>query len=332
MIAPPPARPGRLVYLGNPEVAVAPLTALHEAGHDVALVVTSPDRRRGRRSEPTPTPVGARALELGIPAAAAVELMHNFSLIHDDIQDQDRERHHRATVWALWGKPEALNAGNALRIVADMTLMKLADHGLPTDRLLQASNLLVRRCLQMIEGQYLDLTFENRLDVTTAEYLEMIASKTGALISCAMELGATVGSADAVLPSILSEVSRYLGFIYQVRDDILGIWGQESTTGKPQGNDIRRKKKTYPIVYALQHATGVSKTTLVKILLKDSISNDDVNRAMGVLEEIGARGAAQDLEAQMSEKALEALSRVYMPPRIAADFQGLISFLLLRES
>ena len=271
-------------------------------------------------------------LEIGIPAAAAVELMHNFSLIHDDIQDQDRERHHRATVWALWGKPEALNAGNALRIVADMTLMKLAEHGLPMDRLLRASNLLVRRCLQMIEGQYLDLSFENRLDVSTAEYREMIASKTGALISCAMELGAMVGPNDTALTSILSEVSRYLGFVYQVRDDILGIWGQESATGKPRGSDIRRKKKTYPIVYALQHATGTAKATLSQILQKESIADDDVSRAMDILEELNARDEAQALAARMSEKALETLRRADMPPALATDFEGLIAFLLLRES
>ena len=271
-------------------------------------------------------------LDAGIPAAASVELMHNFSLIHDDIQDQDRQRHHRATVWALWGKPEALNAGNALRIVADMTLMKLAEHGLPTARLLQASNLLVRRCLQMIEGQYLDLSFENRLDVSTTEYREMIASKTGALISCAMELGAMVGPDDTALSSTLSEVSRYLGFVYQVRDDILGIWGEESATGKPQGNDIRRKKKTYPIVYALQHAGDPEKSTLGRILQKESISDNDVSRAMDILGELNARDEAQALAARMSEKALETLRQVDLPSTLAADFEGLIAFLLLRES
>ena len=270
--------------------------------------------------------------EVAFPAAAAVELMHNFSLIHDDIQDQDTERRHRATVWALWGKPEALNAGNALSIVADMTLMKLAAKGVPAKRLLEASNLLARSSLQMIQGQYLDLSFETRLDVSTAEYREMIAFKTGSLISCAMELGALVGPTCTNLPETLSEVGRYLGYVFQIKDDLLGIWGEESVTGKPRGNDIRRKKKTYPIVYALQSGTSVARTTLRKLLQKETLSEQDVQRALDVLEELGARDEAQALATKMSERALESLQRVSLPPSITTDFKKLVGFLLLRES
>ncbi|MCZ6614251.1 MAG: polyprenyl synthetase family protein [Chloroflexi bacterium] len=270
--------------------------------------------------------------DVAIPAAAAVELAHNFSLIHDDIQDQDQERRHRATVWTLWGKAEALNAGNALRVVADRTLMRLAERGVPADRLLQASNLLAQRSLQMIQGQYLDISFEDRLNVSAREYKEMIAYKTGALISCAMELGALAGPAPGTLPSLMGEAGWYLGYLFQIRDDILGIWGNESTTGKSQGSDIRRKKKTYPIIYALQNATGATRATLHGIFRKESLSDDDVNRAMDVLEELDARKRAETLASRMSEQALHTLRKVPMHPSIAADFGGIIDFLLLRES
>ena len=270
--------------------------------------------------------------DVAIPAAAAVELAHNFSLIHDDIQDQDRERRHRATVWTLWGKAEALNAGNALHVVADKTLMRLAERGVPADRLLQASNLLAQRSLQMIQGQYLDISFEDRLDVSAAEYKEMIAYKTGALISCAMELGAIVGPAPGNLPSLMGEAGWYLGHVFQIRDDILGIWGDESVTGKSRGSDIRRKKKTYPIIYALESAAGAARATLHRIFRKESLSDDDVSRAMDVLEELDARKSAENLASSMSQQALQVLRRAPIPPSAAADFGEIIDFLLLRES
>ena len=270
--------------------------------------------------------------DIAIPAAAAVELAHNFSLIHDDIQDQDQERRHRATVWTLWGKAEALNAGNALRVVADRTLMRLAERGVPADRLLRASNLLAQRSLQMIQGQYLDISFEDRLNVTAKEYKEMIAYKTGALISCAMELGALAGPAPRDLPPLMGQAGWYLGYLFQIRDDILGIWGNESATGKSQGGDIRRKKKTYPIIYALQSATGATRATLRGIFRKESLSDDDVSRAMDILEELDAQKKAETLASRMSEQALHILRKVPMHSSIASDFGGIIDFLLLRES
>ena len=272
------------------------------------------------------------APDAAVPAAAAVELAHNFSLIHDDIQDQDQERRHRATVWTLWGKAEALNAGNALRVIADRTLMRLAQRGVPADQLLEASNLLAQRSLQMIQGQYLDISFEDRLNVTVTEYKQMIAYKTGALISCAMELGGLAGPAPGNLPPLMGEAGWYLGYLFQIRDDILGIWGDESAMGKSQVSDIRRKKKTYPIIYALQSATGAAGATLRGIFQKESLSDDDVGRAMDIIEELDARNKAEALASSMSEQALHILRKVPMPPPIAADFGGIIDFLLLRES
>jgi len=266
-----------------------------------------------------------------VPAAVAVELVHNFSLIHDDIQDRDRERHHRPTVWALWGEPQALSAGNALYALACRTLLGLAQHQVAPERILQVSACLTQSSLEMMQGQYMDLEFEKRLDVTTQEYMKMTAHKTGALIACAMEMGALIGSGDPNLVSAFAETGRYLGHLFQIRDDILGIWGDVATTGKATGSDIRRKKKTFPVIHALQHATGKAATTLHQVYQKAFLSEYDVQRVLEVLETTGARKEAEALAAWLSQQALDGLRSAHLPSAYAQDFEGLVSFLLLRE-
>ena len=266
-----------------------------------------------------------------LPAAAAVELVHNFSLIHDDIQDQDRQRHHRPTIWALWGVPQALNDGNALYALANTTLLKLARNKAEPDRIVEASARLARSSLEMMQGQYLDIEFENRLDVTTQEYLEMSARKTGALIACAMELGALVGSGEPGLVSAFAQYGRDIGRLFQIRDDILGVWGDEAATGKVTGGDIRRKKKTFPIIYALQHSTGLEGARLRGVLQEASVSEDNVKQVLSVLESTGAREEAEALAQQLSRRALDALRPAELRPGYAQAFEEVATFLLLRE-
>ena len=269
--------------------------------------------------------------EEAVPTAVAVELVHNFSLIHDDIQDRDRERHHRPTVWALWGEPQALSAGNALYALACKTLVGLAQHQVAPERILQVSACLTRSSLEMMQGQYMDLEFEKRLDVTTQEYMEMTDHKTGALIACAMEMGALVGSGDPNQVSAFAETGRYLGHLFQIRDDILGIWGDVATTGKATVSDIRRKKKTFPVIHALQHATGKATTTLHQVYQKAFLSEYDVQRVLEVLEATGAQKEAEALAVRLSQQALDGLRSAHLPSAYAQDFDELVSFLLLRE-
>ena len=130
-----------------------------------------------------------------LPAAASLELIHNFSLIHDEIEDFDETRHHRPTLWALWGINKALVAGNVLRILADRSMeMMRNDEGKDTERILKGVELLTEACLEMIEGQYMDISFEGRIDITLDQYMAMIARKTGALIRCSLHLGAVMGT------------------------------------------------------------------------------------------------------------------------------------------
>ena len=184
-----------------------------------------------------------------LPAAVALEFIHNFSLVHDDIQDEDETRHNRKTIWAVWGKPKALVSGNVLRVVADIALHSLERAGIPAERSVAAVALLTESYLEMIEGQYLDLSYEGRRDIGMEGYLRMISRKTGALIRCSLNLGATVGTDDAHAIAALRECGRALGYVFQIRDDALGVWGEEAVVGKPVGSDIRRKKNSYPIVY-----------------------------------------------------------------------------------
>jgi geranylgeranyl diphosphate synthase type I len=266
-----------------------------------------------------------------LPAAAALELIHNFSLIHDDIQDGDIERRHRPTVWYLWGPGKALMSGDAMHCLAYQTSMRLRRQGIEDERALRVSQVLVESSLAMIEGQSMDLDFENNLAISQDQYLEMIRLKTGALITCSLRLGALLGSQEVAHEVGFSEYGARLGRIFQIKDDMLGIWGDESKTGKSAGNDIRRRKKSYPIVYAFEKAAPSSRTEMAAIYEKKSLSEGDVERVMAVLEESGAKRHAQSLiesEAALGVRALEGLPLHDWAKREAEE---LIEFLVNRE-
>jgi geranylgeranyl diphosphate synthase type I len=266
-----------------------------------------------------------------LPAAVSLELIHNFSLIHDDIQDRDETRRHRPTLWAVWGEPKALVAGNTLRAIADISLWRLLDEDITFERAVTVVGLLTQAYLEMIEGQYLDLSFEGRPDVGLREYLGMISKKTGALIRCALNLGALIGSGDADTVRAFRECGRSLGYVFQIRDDMLGIWGDEQTTGKPVGADIRRKKNTLPVVYAMSQARGSDKELLESIYRKRSVGDEEVASVLDVLSKVKARDYAQSLASEHREKAIEALSGLELDPQTLQDMEGIARFLQLRQ-
>ncbi len=266
-----------------------------------------------------------------LPAAAALELVHNFSLIHDDIQDGDMERRHRPTVWSIWGKPQAINAGTAMRSLANLALERLKTKGFSTSRCLQAHRLLEDSSLRLIEGQYLDISYETRIDITVGDYLNMIEGKTAALIACSVELGATLGTTRQPVIDCFRRFGKNLGIAFQIMDDILGIWGDESKTGKPSGNDIRRKKKTFPIVYALQTATGNMRKKLVAIYQKNALDEKLVLAVLGHLEFLQAREYAQKTAISYRDKALGALKKVSLAGSALKELIRLANFLVDRE-
>ena len=260
-----------------------------------------------------------------LPLAAALEITHNFSLIHDDIQDGDLERRHRPTVWSIWGRPQALVAGNAMRSLADVAALSI-DAGLAPDRALRASLVLTRGYLDMTRGQCLDLAFEGRLDITIEDYLGMVACKTGALIRCGIEMGALAASDDQVRVEAFARCGAALGLAFQIRDDFLGIWGDEAATGKAVGNDIWRKKKSFPIVCALEVATDASCQKLLDIYGKETLEQADVDQVLDVLGELGVAQRAQEVTREKADLALRRAALVPMPAWARAEVQDLVEF------
>lgn len=265
-----------------------------------------------------------------LPAACAVELVHNFSLIHDDIQDHDLERHHCSTVWAIWGEPQAINAGDGMRELASLALLDLQEERVALEKILRASQILHRASLEMIEGQYLDISFEKRLDVTVQNYLDMILCKTGALMACSLELGALLASKSNKIITTFQQCGRSLGLAFQIRDDILGIWGDEHVTGKSRVSDILRKKKSLPIIYALGKG-GISRDKLIKLYSQDELDHEDGEAVFAILEETGARLYAQRMAEEKCKLALERIKSLHLPAWAERTLSELTDFLLHRE-
>lgn len=262
-----------------------------------------------------------------MPAAVALELVHNFSLIHDEIQDRDDVRRHRPTLWKVWGERKALVAGNVMRIVADMALWGHEDR----ETALTVAALVTQANLEMIEGQYMDLHFEGRMDITMDDYLAMISRKTGALIRCSLVAGAAAGSSDPAVVEAFEKSGRAFGMVFQVRDDYLGVWGVESATGKPVGADVRRKKNAFPFVYAMSKAEGRDKDDLLEIYGRPEVGDGDVASAVEIMERLGARESAQELAAHQSDRAVQALQGIELAPEARRDIEDLAHFLLVRD-
>lgn len=265
-----------------------------------------------------------------LPAAAAMELVHNFSLVHDDIQDDDRLRHHRPTVWSAWGKPQAINAGDSLFALARLALLRLEERAVPADKVVQAARILDEATLSMIEGQCLDLGFEERAEIGLDEYLEMIAKKTGALLEASLHLGALVGSDDLTLAERFARCGRLLGIAFQIRDDVLGTWGQEEVTGKPAA-DVRRRKKSLPVVYALTQASGDARDALLRLYTQETLDEGDVGRVVDILDGVGARAYCERMAEERIDEALAELAATSISSSARREFAELAEFLLRRE-
>lgn len=271
------------------------------------------------------------AVKGAMPSATALEFIHNFSLIHDDIQDRDETRHNRKTLWAVWGEPKALVAGNVLRIVADRCLHQLLDAGVDHERAFAAVGLLTEAYLEMIEGQYLDLHFEGRHDIAMSDYMNMISRKTGALIRCSLNLGALVGAQQQGVADSFKECGRALGYVFQIIDDVLGVWGDADTTGKPVGADIRRKKNSYPVVLAMEMSNNSDSELLNGIYQKKHLDDTDVESVLDVMDRLEVRTHAQHEAERYAEAAMASLASVELSTDARGEMEDLTHFLLVRD-
>jgi geranylgeranyl diphosphate synthase type I len=261
-----------------------------------------------------------------LPAAAAIELIHNFSLIHDDIQDESSTRRGRPTVWKIWGRAQAINAGDAMYTLAYLAMHRLTKTGTPPVRTLRAWQRLAETCLALTHGQHMDLSFEARREVSMGEYLSMIGAKTAALIEASAEIGALVAGADAKVQRYYADFGRNIGLAFQLRDDILGIWGDEAVTGKP-GDDILSRKKSLPVIYALSRSQA-----LRELYALPELTTDHVARATALIEETDARTYAENHERRAHSAALTALMCAAPAPGPAEALNELTTRLLRRTS
>ncbi len=261
-----------------------------------------------------------------LPAAAAVELLHNFTLIHDDIEDEDRTRRGRPTLWALWGVAQAINAGDALCAISYSTVLRLYECAVPPERVVRAVKSFTRGFMRVTEGQTFDIAFEHDREVTEETYLAMVAGKTAALLGLSCELGGIVaGVAEETLVSLL-EFGGALGLAFQMQDDLLGLWGDPQRTGKPAGADLRHRKKTLPILHGLAHSQA-----LRDLLSRPALDDDAVRYGLELLEQAGSRTYAEQRAATYYAQAREALLRTGGQGPAQREIESLVENLLHRE-
>jgi geranylgeranyl diphosphate synthase type I len=278
-----------------------------------------------------------------LPAAAAVELGHNFSLVHDDIEDSDRERRHRPTLWALWGVPLAINAGDALFALSRLALYRLMkEEEYEPQKLLDVMRVYDETCLALCEGQYLDISFERRTDVTVDEYIEMITKKTAALIIASVETGAMMASEDPDVVAAFRQFGHDLGIAFQIADDVKGSFWGSAESGKAVAGDIRKRKKTFPVVWAMQHAAPHDVARLVAIYqptirATDSsgpidgeapMSADLVDEVLDILERSGARRHAEEEARRYRDVAIARARSLPVPQDGLSELRDLVESMI----
>lgn len=260
-----------------------------------------------------------------MPAAAAVELVHNFSLVHDDIQDNSPTRRRRKTVWKIWGMPMAVNAGDGLFVIANQALMDL-EKSYPPAIVVRAANILQSTCLDLTRGQFLDMSFEGRSGIQESEYWNMIAGKTAALLSTSCSLGALLGNSDEDRQASYAGFGHDLGLAFQVQDDILGIWGDEALTGKSAASDLTEGKNSLPILY------GISKSPrFAQRWRQGPIESSQVKEMAQLLREEGAYDYAHDRVEYWSSRALKNLEDAHPQGRAAETLLALVNQLIDRK-
>jgi geranylgeranyl diphosphate synthase type I len=274
---------------------------------------------------------GDPAVALSI--AAAIELLHNFSLIHDDIEDDSQTRRHRRTVWAIWGIPQGINLGDAVFALAETAFYRSPLAASDPPRLLEIMQAAQHTIVSLAEGQFLDISFETRLEVPVADYLAMIERKSALLIATAAWAGAIAAGASPAQCASLREFGRALGLAFQVRDDLLGIWGDEEVTGKSRASDILSRKKTLPVVLAFERA-GHEDARLLRAIYGSPTEMDEpaMEGVLRILEATGAQALAEEHLALHRHAARDALAAAGLQPAASALLEEFSRMLIDRSA
>jgi geranylgeranyl diphosphate synthase type I len=256
-----------------------------------------------------------------LPVAAAIELVHNFSLIHDDIEDQSDERRGRTAVWKAWGLAQGLNAGDGMFMLARLALDRMAPRGLAVIKCAAINEEFDSTTLALCHGQFLDLGFESQMDVTVDEYMQMIRGKTAALIAASLRLGAMLGTDDPALVDAFGRFGESAGLAFQVVDDILGIWGDPAVTGKSAASDILSKKKSLPAILGMHHAQFGKR--LREIYALPQLQTAHVAEVLELLDAAQVRQQVERQADTLTANALAALHSTQIKNRAMDQLRGI---------
>jgi geranylgeranyl diphosphate synthase type I len=284
----------------------------------------------GKALRPTLVLISARAATAdpagGVPGAAAVELVHAFSLLLDDIMDGDRMRRHRPAAWTVFGQAAAILAGDAMVTLAQEILLEEGTGGA------QAARFLAAATQELIAGQALDLDFERRDDVQLDECVAMAQKKTASLLACSCSIGALLVGGPPSLVAALAEFGTEIGLAFQLVDDLLGIWGSPEETGKPVLSDLRSRKKSLPIVAALRSGTDAGDRLGELMARPGTLDEEELRLAAALVEEAGGREWAEHEADQRIEAAEKALGKAAMPDAARRDFLDIGRFVTARRN
>lgn len=261
-----------------------------------------------------------------LPAAAAVELVHNFSLIHDDIEDNSSLRRGRPAMWKIWGLAQAINAGDTLFTLAHLSVLRLNETA-TTEITLEAASLLQQTCLELTQGQYLDISYEDRTDLTIDDYWPMVRGKTAALLAACTDLGALIADVDENTRSAYRNFGRDLGLAFQALDDYLGIWGDAANIGKSTASDLAEGKKSLPVLYGLEQ-----KGKFAERWSQGAISPQEVPDLATQLEAEGGRDYTQKEADRYTKLALDALEQANPKDQAGEALSELANRLLKRQA
>jgi geranylgeranyl diphosphate synthase type I len=314
--------------------ALAPLQAAQypELGEMLLyhLGLEEPAKPHGKRVRPMFTLLCCAAAGgdwyAALPASSAVELIHNFSLVHDDIQDRSDYRRGRLTIWKRWGIAQGINAGDAIFALSRMSAARLVKSGVTPEVSLDVAGTLDLACLHLTQGQFLDLKFETQDKITRDQYMRMVEGKTGALFSAACAAGALVGGANTEQMQAYQDFGMNLGVAFQIFDDLLGIWGLAEATGKPVGDDLRARKKSLPVVLGL-----LGSDRFRHEWEKQASDEPDIESMIQALAEAGIQAGTAEIAQSFTSKAMHALQAAQPSEPAATELNNLAQSLLVRN-
>ena len=294
------------------------------------------EARKGKLLRPALCLLACEALggdwQAALPAAAALELLHNFTLIHDDVEDASEQRHGRKTIWAVWGEAQAINTGDGMFALAYATLLRLSALGHDSDRVLKSVQMLDTATLLLCEGQHRDLASTNAHRLSTQGYLDMIEGKTAALLATSCGLGAMLAGATEKDVDAISDFGRCTGLAFQIQDDVLGIWGDAGETGKPASDDLIAGKQSYPVVFGLAHCEGAQRDRLVELLAQETRDDNDVAAARMILDDLGVREESERKALEYSDAAIASLDKLGLQAKWRNELARIATFAAQRSA